>query len=315
MSNDRDQYGRDIEIKRIFENADDSIMGILGYNIFLNVVETIPHPTKVQKFMPDVYYKYAKQRIEEAIQRGDLPNKLPEEIKEFYINNFRKNSSFIPCTLIWDRDYDKNDLATSVNSIFVPFSMKTSFVYMLSVFESTIGEFIDRLNEFGEKQRDLYGKDLTLFENRNIKNFICWAYAGADKNTISHKDLIKILPLSIRYIDIARWFRNCITHNRGLIAQSYNDSKPTKLKQYEEILCIDVDYDFMEAEIEKYINLRPLDRVESILSSDFTLFSRAIMDVLFLVHDSIQENFFNVKESYNYVEERKRINFRELYEC
>ena len=35
MANDKDEYGRDIEIKRIFENADDSIMGVLGNLLFI----------------------------------------------------------------------------------------------------------------------------------------------------------------------------------------------------------------------------------------------------------------------------------------
>jgi hypothetical protein len=315
MEDEKVENKRDPEIQKIFENADDSIMGILGYNIFLNVVETIPHYTKIQKVMPDVDIKHAMRQIEKAIENGCLPNNLAEEMKEYHINNFRKNSSYINNTSIWIRDFDKHDLINSVSTFLEPFSMKISFVYMLSVFESTIGKFIDRLDQIGEKQFDLEHNDLTLFENRNIKRFIFWVYTIAHKNTISHNDLKGNLPLTIRLIDIARWIRNCIAHNRGLITQSYYESKPSKIDKYENLLKIEVDNNFIKTNISRYSDLRPLDRIELVLANDFTIFSRAIMDLFFLVHDSIQENFFKVKEAYNYERERKRINFRELYEC
>jgi hypothetical protein len=104
---------RDPDIQRIFEIADDSLQGLLGY------------------------YLYARSAAECA-QQDCILSTLPEDR--------------IPITHAWDRFYGPNKLVTIMEKVFVHYQTRVCLVAMVNIFEVATRSFANCLQHAGHPQ-------------------------------------------------------------------------------------------------------------------------------------------------------------------
>lgn len=171
------EMNRDSDIQRIFETADDSLQGVLGYHFYVI-----------------------------AMRKGVDQEKLLEHLPD----------RSIPHTFSWVRYYDKQDLVNSFNPlIFELFQSRISLIAMTNVYEVVLENLISCLNKKGHPQY-LNAKRLRDNKKLHYKDCIKWAYDEAKKCDIGDKEAIKRLTITFGLIDNARRLRNLIVHNHGL---------------------------------------------------------------------------------------------------
>jgi len=171
------EMNRDPDIQRVFETADDSLQGVLGYHLYVI-----------------------------AMQKGVDVENLLEHLPD----------RSIPHTFSWVRYYDKQDLVNTFNPlIFELFQSRISLIAMTNVYEVALENLISCLNKKGHPQY-LNEKRLRDSKRLYYKDCIKWAYDEAKKCDIGDTDAIKRLPTTFGLIDNARRLRNLIVHNHGL---------------------------------------------------------------------------------------------------
>ena len=98
------KMNRDTEIQRIFEIADDSLQGVLGYHLYVTAMQTEASVEKIWKHLPD---------------------------------------ESIPHTFSWIRFYRKQDLTNAFRPpVFQFFQSRVSLLAMTTVFEVALENFI-----------------------------------------------------------------------------------------------------------------------------------------------------------------------------
>jgi len=108
------------EIKKIFEVADDSLQGVLGYH----------------------YYVMANYN---AVDSTKILNYLPKDK--------------IPHTYSWTRKYNKNDLMKKITNIFEAYQSRVTLIAMAAFFEVALKEIFNYLHNNGHPQK-LPGKNI-----------------------------------------------------------------------------------------------------------------------------------------------------------
>ena len=173
---------RDPDIKRIFEIADDSLQGVLGYHLYVLAMQ-----------------KSFNSKI--------LINHLPDNPKE-------PNNPAIPHTFTWVRYYRKEGLIDAMKEpFFEHFQSRISLIAMVSVFDVALDNFIKCLNEKGYRQ--------SVDENSKYYKQLEWAYESSLKCDIGDEKAIKRLSTTYPIIDNARRLRNSIVHNQGIFTKFY----------------------------------------------------------------------------------------------
>ncbi|NIN01083.1 MAG: hypothetical protein GTO24_24235 [candidate division Zixibacteria bacterium] len=104
---------RNLDIQRIFEIADDSLQGLLGY------------------------YLYTTSATECA-QQNCILSKLPEDR--------------IPITHAWDRFYQPNELIAIMENVFVSYQTRVCLAAMVNIFEVSSRSFANCLEQAGHPQ-------------------------------------------------------------------------------------------------------------------------------------------------------------------
>lgn len=246
---------RNSEIQKIFEIADDSLQGVLGYHFYTCAMQNSVNEKKVWDNLPD---------------------------------------DVIPHTVSWDRYYQKKDLTDTLAKIFEWYYSRISLIAMINVFEAALSDFISHL----EKERypqTLDGKP------EKYKTHLKWAYSQAKECDIGDKEAIRRLPITFGRIDNARRLRNLIIHNHGLFTKRYKEDAIDKGIKIE----LHPDY----AEFEKNPEIPcPI----KITTNDIIIFSRSHIEVLLVLHNTIQKKFFKFPESYDYRNEQKSIEWEKV---
>ncbi len=98
---------RNQEIKRIFEIADDSMQGVVGYYLYIEACNKSSHKTDLIKYLPK---------------------------KDF------------PITFEWNRYLEPTQLCNAMEKLFIPFTVKIALIAIISIFESTLQGFREQLN-------------------------------------------------------------------------------------------------------------------------------------------------------------------------
>jgi len=205
----------------------------------------------------------------------------------------------IPHTFSWHRYYQKQDLTGTFGSIFESYQSRISLVAMVNVFEVALKKFICYLDGSGHPQT-LNGKKLDGDEN--YKTHIQWAYLEARKCDIGDKDAIKRLPKTFGKIDNARRLRNLVVHNHGLFNQRYKTDA----------------IEYMDIEIElhpDYATFENSPQVPSpirLTTDNIVDFSKSHVEVLHVLHNGVQKNFFGFPDAYNYGQEQKLIEWEKV---
>ena len=252
---------RDTDIQRVFEIADDSLQGVLGYHLYI---------TAMQK---DVNVK-------------KIWNHLPDES--------------IPHTFSWVRFYRKQDLTDAFRPpVFQLFQSRISLIAMTNMFEVALENFIRYLDQKGHPQF-LKGKKLLRKEKEKLsyKTSIKWAYKESRKCEIGDKEAIKRLPITFGMIDNARRLRNLVVHNHGLFDTFYEEDA--------------IDYDGIVKELHPHyqqsFKKNPHKPTPVIITTEYFIrFSKAHIEVLHVLHNSIQKEYFGFSKAYSYLQEKKPI--------
>lgn len=173
---------RDSDIQNIFEIADDSLQGILGYYLYILAMQ-----------------KSSNSRL--------IMNNLPDSVDE-------SKEPAIPLTFSWIRFYKKEDLVNALKEpVFECFQSRITLLVMVSIFEVALGNFIKILNEKGHTQ------SLTI--RASAKSRLKWAHTSSIKCDVGDKKAIERLSSTFSIIDNARRLRNLIIHNQGIFEERY----------------------------------------------------------------------------------------------
>ncbi len=254
---------RDTDIQKVFEIADDSLQGVLGYHLYVAAMQKDVDTEGIRKYLPD---------------------------------------RSIPMTFSWVRFYSKQDLIRAFRlPFFELFQSRISLVAITNVYEVALRNFIRHLNQKGHRQY-LNGKKMTG-ETLSYKKCIKWAYEKATKCDIGDKKAIKRLPKTFWLIDEARRVRNLIVHNHGLFNQIYE----------EDIINIDGITKSLHPLYQDVFRKNPRRLVPVIITtSNLVDFYRAHVEVLHLLHNHIQKQYFQSTRPYNYQRQQKAIEWNEV---
>lgn len=241
---------RDLTIQSIFETADDSLHGIIGYHLYINAMQ-------------------------KTVNREEIKKHLPE--KSFQT------------TFSWVRFYNKDQLILTFEPpILELYQCKILLVAVTGVFEALLGDFIKHLQKKGLIKSSI---------KENYKAYIYWAYEQTLKSEIGEKVALERLPQTFGIIDNTRRLRNLFTHNSGIFTKQYKSDAIKKRS-------IVVDFHPLYNEFEK-------NSKQTIpLIVDWNYLHRLILahiEVLHILHNQIQNEFFGIKEGYSYAKEGKPI--------
>lgn len=193
-------------------------------------------------------------------------------------------------TFSWDRYYDKRDLVQAFTNkpIFEIYQARASLTSIVTVFNVALNGFIEHLRTKGHKQK---------IGDTNFENCIKWAYEQLSPCDIGDTEAIKRLPVTFGILDNARRLRNLIIHNQGL----FDDSYEKQVIHFKDIAVeIHPNYSFYKA--------NPQKSTPVIIDTGYFLrFSKAHLEVLHLLHNSIQKKYFGCQKAYDYLTEGKII--------
>lgn len=250
---------RDVNIQRVFEIADDSLQGVIGYHLYVGAIQKAVEIDKVQEYLP---------------------------------------AESIHITFSWVRYYRKQDLIDAfAGPYFELLQSRISLISMVNVFEVALSNFILHLRRKGIRQfQKKSGGRLSY------KDHLKWAYKQSLKCDIGDKGAIGRLPMTFGIIDNARRLRNLIVHNHGLFSDYYERDV---IDSYGVIADFHPHY-----EVYKANQKRPTPVI--IDSGYFHRLIQAHIEVLHVLHNSIQKEYFGVSKGYSYAEERKPIDWRRV---
>jgi len=201
----------------------------------------------------------------------------------------------IPITFSWDRFYQKQDLVDAFKlPVFEIYQSRITLIAIVNVFDVALAGFIRYLNAKGHHQSL---KNEKLKKMANLKHRIEWAYEQSIKCDIGDKEAIRRLPITFGIVDNARRLRNLIVHNHGLFDENYESDA---LRSEGIVIEMHEDYSVFK---EKPLRPTPL----IIASGDIIRFLRAHVEVLHILHNGIQKEYFDFPEPYNYLKENKPI--------
>ncbi len=188
----------------------------------------------------------------------------------------------------WMRYYKREDLVKEIDVVFEFIHCRNSLVLLVSIFEGTILRFNERLvalqkESKAEKYKKLLGWLVSLV--RNTKS---------GSATMQNR-----LPQTCGDIDNARRLRNCFSHNNGRYNQFYVD----------------------DAINDGWIRVQNHSMDPSAISKGDKIFIanpelerllKSHVEVLHIVHNTIQHNFFGEVQDYNYQVEGKQIEWHRI---
>jgi len=249
---------RDPGIQKIFEIADDSLQGVLGYHLYVLAMQKSSNSHILFQHLPD--------------------------------NPNDPNNPVIPHTFSWARYYKKEDLIDAMKEPFFElFQSRISLIAMVSVFEVALDNFIKCLNEKGHKQ--------PVSEESTYKKWLKWAYKSSLKCDIGDKKAIERLSTTYPIIDNARRLRNSIVHNQGVFTKFYKTD------------AIKFDKSNVELhELYKIYEKNPQEIIPIVITTEEIIkFSEAHIEVLHILHNYLQKEYFGFPRPYVYKIQNKPI--------
>lgn len=250
---------RDKEIQKIFETADDSLQGIIGYHMYVAAMENAADYHQIMTNLPDQQFQM---------------------------------------TFSWIRYYSKQTLLEAFKPPKLElYQSKILLVAMTGVFEASLVGFVEALDRRGFQQHlPKRGK------RPGYKDYLRWAYDQASKCDIGDKHALGRLPQTFGMIDNARRLRNLIVHCGGLFDQIYERD----VLSYKDIV-VDLHsyYEQFKRNLRKAVPVI-IDR------QYFHRLMLAHIEVLHILHNRIQEEYFEVLDGYSYRREQKPIDWERV---
>jgi hypothetical protein len=203
----------------------------------------------------------------------------------------------LPITFSWGRFYAKEQLTAEMEYSFEAIHSRAMLIFITSIFEAFLSGLVDILEEKNHPQK---------LKSTKAKNLIKWAYQEASQlKNENAKDMVNRLPITFGIIDEARRLRNIIVHRKGLFNEFYEeDAIKEDLKGQKSDIKILLHSDY------QIFKNNPGSKVPLRLDSDIIIeFSKAHIEALHVLHNSIQENIFEFKDLYSYKNEHKAIEY------
>lgn len=192
----------------------------------------------------------------------------------------------------WRRNYDPRDLLKAMDDLFEPHHARTALASLIGVFEAAAKGFVRGLKECGR---------LETSEPRGYRNRLKWVFQVAMMEDTCAPKTLQRIPNWCLDIDHARRIRNLWMHHNGLFAESYRNS------------CIPIPgrQPIIDKEFERYE--RGTQEVPVILAPEaFLRMSRSHLDVLHIVHNTLQRLHFGHAEPHSYRDVEKGIEWHRL---
>jgi len=190
----------------------------------------------------------------------------------------------------WDRFYDSAALVAEMGNVFEFVLCRTSLVGLVSIFEAAVERFIQRVMEQDKVQRvpNKYNAQLR------------WVFDCVKETGVGSPAILDRLPETCGDVDNARRLRNCIAHNNGKYDDSY----------YEDV----IDDGWVKVRIEPDYDQYRRDRWMPIflVTARFEYFSRSHIELLHILHNTIQAKFFGHLQGFHYGKERKSIEWHRV---
>jgi hypothetical protein len=206
----------------------------------------------------------------------------------------------IPITFSWDRFYRKQDLISAFKlPIFEIYQSRISLIAIVNVFEVALASFIRYLNAKGHQQ-SLQNKKLK--GTPRLKQCIKWAYEESLHCDIGDKEAVRRLPTTFGIVDDARRLRNLIIHNHGLFDEIYERDA---ICSGGVVIQTHPHYSIFKTNPQRSTPL-------IITTGDIIDFVKAHVEVLHILHNSIQKKYFGFPEPYSYLEEKKPIEWEKV---
>jgi len=125
---------RDADIQRVFEVADDSLQGVLGYHLYTIAAQKSADTEKISTYLPD---------------------------------------DRIPITFDWDRFYSKQELVDLFTSPFFELvQARISLIATTNVFDAALNRFVEHLSEkgFPQKPQQFYKQRIEWAYQESLKS-------------------------------------------------------------------------------------------------------------------------------------------------
>ena len=189
----------------------------------------------------------------------------------------------------WARLYNPEELTRQMDLVFEFVHCRNSLVLLVSLFEGAILRFNEQLRSLPHVQK-----------HTTYKPLLKWIFGLVRDTQSGSPAMRKRLPETCGEIDNARRLRNCFAHNNGRYNRFYLD----------------------DAIQDKWVSVRPhgsnliadVDKREKILVINDHLegFIRSHIEVLHVVHNTIQRKFFGESQDYSYAAEGKQIEWHRI---
>lgn len=218
----------------------------------------------------------------------------PIKVKEYLPTT--SNGEAFPHTFSWDRYYCKDELIDSFKTpLFELYQSRITLANIASIFDDSLYKFVKKLESL---ELTLKIKD----DARYYKDRLEWALQESRKCTIGDETARGRLGKTFGIIDEVRILRNLIMHNHGIFDKEYED-KRKRLKTVEV---------FIHPYYTKYKNSGK--SIAIILNhQDIINCSRAHIEVLHILHNQLQKEYFHHPEVYEYAKENKIVNWKSAF--
>ena len=211
----------------------------------------------------------------DVADRHELIGKLPQ--------------SMFMLTHEWPRVYDPSDLIRQMDDAGVEFlHSRASLVSLVAVFEAAARRFNERLAQLGKSATQ-----------SGYKNLLKWVFSTVRSSSSGSEGMITRLPETCGDVDNARRLRNCIVHSNG----KYD---PMYLSDVIQDQCVKVQF-----EKDHQTSVRETSPI-FLTSERFEHYSRSHIELLHILHNTIQKEYFDHVPGYNYAEEGKKIEWHRI---
>jgi hypothetical protein len=186
-----------------------------------------------------------------------------------------------------ERYYERDALMAEMNDVFVFVHCRNSLVGLVAIFEGAMLRFNERLSAMDlAKQLEKY------------KHLLAWAFEIVRSSTSGSLSMQSRLPAVCGDVDNGRRLRNCIAHNNGRYKQFYLDDAIQV--SWVQVLHLPRNVNDVVAAVAAE------DKIV-ITNSHFEKLLHSHVELLHMLHNTIQSTFFHEHEGYNYAKEGKRI--------
>jgi hypothetical protein len=195
----------------------------------------------------------------------------------------------------WKRHYDPQELILEMEKVGEYVISRMCLLNLVAVFEAAVKQFHQRLLDLH------HAKKLSNSNYLNYLTFLKWAFETVRNDPVGSKAAIDRLPETCGDVDNARRLRNIIVHNNGRYEVSYSAQAKAFDGGWVKTMYETGFEDAIQHE-------KPL-----LLSRDrFEHFSHSHVELLHILHNTIQRKFFGHDDGYNYAEESKKVEWHRV---